>query len=89
MSLIAPVCFLVLGYAISGRGLSALLCVLLLGTIAAAGATFAVVALVLAQRAHLRHLVVIAGIGLALNSLLVAWAIRALLVGATAHFLPV
>jgi hypothetical protein len=49
ISFIAPLCFLVVGFVIHGGGLTAFLCVLLLGLIAAAGVTSAVVALIRAQ----------------------------------------
>jgi Sec-independent protein secretion pathway component TatC len=86
ISFIAAVCFLVVGFFIHGGGFTAFLCVLLLGLIAAAGVTSAVVALIRAQRVQDRRLVILAAIGVAVNSPLLAWALRAIGIVAIAHF---
>ena len=88
ISFVTPVCFLVVGFFIRGGGFNALLCVLFLGIIAAAGVTSAVVALIRAQRVKDRRLVVLAAIGLALNSPFFAWAVRTIGIAAFVHFGP-
>jgi ABC-type antimicrobial peptide transport system permease subunit len=78
----------VVGFFIHGGGFTAFLCVLLLGLIAAAGVTSAVVALIRAQRVQDRRLAILAAIGLAINSPFLAWALRAIGIAAIVHFRP-
>jgi hypothetical protein len=73
ISYATPLAYLAFGFFLSG---TALPIVSFLGFMAAAGALAAIVALIGARRANNRPLVVVAAIGLALNTPFLLWTVR-------------